>query len=148
MIKSCIFLVHIVMPIVIGALIYVLFRVDTLLVFRWLKLIGLDSIVSEIRTYTLTIVDDLPFLFLYVLPDGLWVYAGTALFLFIWRKEMKKKIAFFWISLPFLLAISAEFLQKTSLIEGSFCKYDVLAYITCFLFSFLLNFDRSIINER
>lgn len=141
------FFVHIVLPILIGALIYVLFRVDTLLVFTWLKFLGLDTIVSGIRNYSLIIVDDLPFFFLYVLPDGLWVYAGTALYLFIWKKEIKNKIAILWISLPFLLSITAEFLQKINIVEGSFCKYDVLAYILCFLFSFLINYDRSINNE-
>jgi len=142
--KFLFFSIHIVLPILIGAFIYVLFRVETLLVFKWIQFLGLDTLVYGIRSNTLKIANDLPFFFLYALPDGLWVYAGTTLFFFIWEKEIKGKIAIFWISLIFSIAVIAEFLQKLDVVEGTFCKYDIIAYISGFMFSVLFNYHRSI----
>lgn len=56
----------------VGALIYVVYRPTTLLVFRWIEWVGLEEVVAAIRASAVG-QWNAPDWFLYSLPDMLWV---------------------------------------------------------------------------
>jgi hypothetical protein len=71
--KQSFFVINVILPVAIGGLIYILFRVDTLWVFTWLKYAGLYETVMTLRETTYAASSDIPAHLLYSLPDGLWV---------------------------------------------------------------------------
>ena len=66
--------VHVAAPLVLGSLIYVLFRHESLLVFDWLEHLGVDAYVQALRARC----DhwELPSWVAYSVPDGLWCWAN------------------------------------------------------------------------
>jgi hypothetical protein len=123
---------HILLPIFLGASIYLLFRKDTLLVFSWIEYFGATDIVFFIRNNVFFIRKYIPDSILYSLPDGIWVYSGTIAFVAIWKKNSNSPFCIFWISLSFTCAIVAEILQLFGIVNGTFCSVDIVFYILFF----------------
>jgi hypothetical protein len=79
------YLVHGVLPVVLGAAVYVLFRSPRLRVFGWLEAVGLGDVVPAARAWARPAAEHLPGWLLYSAPDGLWVYGLTACLALVWR---------------------------------------------------------------
>ena len=71
-------LLHVILPVVVGAAIYVVWRVPTLRVFEWANAVGLGGVISTFRVFALQGGIRPPRIVLFTLPDGLWVYSLTA----------------------------------------------------------------------
>lgn len=114
-------ILHIVLPLVVGTWIYLAFRSESLLAFQWLDQFGID--VRSIRWETTT-----PFnhFIRYCLPDGLWVYAGTAWMLMIWKKTNA------WVMSFAVLMVVAEFGQLAGLVPGTYDPLDIVATVVAF----------------
>ena len=125
---------HVLVPIFIGSLIYILFRKESLTVFLWLKQLSIYELTVELSNSLVELKNRIPFIILYSLPDGIWVYSATYLMLIIWEEKWKNRDAFLWVALPFICSIGAELLQFFHIIDGSFCLYDM----TFCLFGFIL----------
>ncbi len=123
---------HILLPIFVGASIYLLFRKDTLLVFSWIEYIGASEIVFFIRDNIFFIRKYIPDFILYSLPDGIWVYSGTVAFIIIWKKSTKNVFFVFWVFLPFSCAVVMEIFQLFRIVNGTFCSVDIIFYILLF----------------
>jgi len=132
-------IIHIILPLVVGALIYILFRSNTLLIFKWLEYININDTIHVVRNHTVLLCKYIPDFLLYSLPDGIWVYSATSALLLIWEHTLYKHL---WIYLPVTSAVAAEILQSTGLIAGTFCMFDIIAYITGLILSCI------IINKR
>lgn len=124
---------HVLLPISIGAFIYILFRKESLTVFLWLDKVSLLDTATILRDIVFGFKDKMPTIILYSLPDGIWVYSATYLMLIIWNGNMKNISAMFWILAPLLLSIGAELLQSIHIVQGTFCFYDMAFYIIGFI---------------
>jgi len=119
---------NVIFPIIVGGFIYIAWRKDTLLVFSWLRYLGLGSFIFSFRAYLLSFYEYLPRFVLYCLPDGLWVYSLT--FFMGWLWNSCSKLAFlFWASIGLVLGVGGEVGQLFGMVQGYFDFYDLLAYI-------------------
>jgi len=117
-----------IITLLIGGLIYVLFRALSLLMFSWYKSIGLGEILNGLRKSTIPFAENIPEWILFSLPDGLWIFSYVSLMLLIWQNSISKK-NISWILITPILAISSELGQLFGLITGTFDLIDLLLYI-------------------
>lgn len=115
-------ILHIVLPLAIGTWIYLAFRSESLLAIQWLEQLG-DAVRAEAT---------IPHFILYCLPDGLWVYAGTAWMLMIWEKTNA------WVLSFAVVMVAAEFGQLAGLVPGTYDPLDIVA--TVFAFTIAMHF--------
>lgn len=71
-------LLHIVLPLGVGSLIYILWRTPTLRVFKWSDALGIASGVFRLRHFFAPYRQILPAWALFNLPAALWMYAMAA----------------------------------------------------------------------
>lgn len=112
---------------ILGTLIYVLFRASSLKVFSWLDFLGIDITQTELRKQAISITSILPKWILFSLPDGLWIFSYVCLMLSIWKGAISTR-NIFWISIISLVAIGSEIAQLSGLVQGTFDFSDVLLY--------------------
>ena len=124
---------HILQPFLFGSAIYLLWRSKTILLFSWLRFVGLYAPVAALRAQCAGVKHLIPGVILYSVPDGLWLYSFTALMGLIWFNEPRRSIRAFWIVLPVLLAVGSEFAQRFRLIPGTFDWWDVVSYIAAWV---------------
>lgn len=126
--RVLLFVIHVLAPITVGGLIYVRWRHANLLMFQWFRALGLDSLINWLRagageasgwTYWLA----------YSLPDGLWVYALTALMILVWR-DARSPVKYLWLSLGLIFGLGSELGQLAGFVPGSF---DVIDLIVCLI---------------
>ncbi|MEM9195572.1 MAG: hypothetical protein AAGF12_40775 [Myxococcota bacterium] len=114
---------HAVLPLGIGAALYLGGRSDQLLGYRWGRALGIHDIVGAIRSW-LRPLADLPEWICFSLPDALWVYA------FVWSMA---KFAFaarglertLLLSVPVAMGVGAEFGQAIGVVPGTFDIVDL-----------------------
>ena len=138
---------HVFLPVLIGAFIYILFRKESLTVFLWLDKVSLLETVMVLRDTLIVFKDKMPVLILYSLPDGIWVYSATYLMLIIWGENWKHATALSWILIPLFLSIGAELLQLIHVVHGSFCLYDMAFHIIGFILPITM-FRRHYANQK
>ena len=124
--KIEILFIHIVLPLFLGGIIYLIFRSPKLLMFKWVKCIGIYYYLYELRIYFLPLKKNLSEWFLYTLPNTLWIYSFTSYMIVIWESTNRNLIKFFCILLPLILGIISEILQLLQIIPGTFDKIDLL----------------------
>jgi hypothetical protein len=120
-------------PLLIGGLVYVLWRSTGLLMFRWFDFLGLHSVISAIRIASAPMRDYMPSWTLYSLPDAAWASCGVLLFAALWSGSWHPS-RHFWVLLAPSLALGGEFAQLLRLLPGTF---DIADVITCVLLSSL-----------
>lgn len=114
------------MPVTLGGAIYLRWRNTNLLMFRWFRVFGLETVVVWLRAGAAE-PTGWSFWLAYSLPDGLWVYALTALMIFLWR-DARSPMKFLWPSLGLLLGAGSELGQLAGVVPGSF---DVVDLVVC-----------------
>ena len=112
------FFLHVILPMFIGGVIYVLFRSNELLMFRWFEFLKIDRVVYSLREYTFYYRKYIPESILFSLPDCLWVYSFT-MFLSFYVKNI------FLIMIPCIGSVLTEICQLW-FIPGTFDIMDVL----------------------
>jgi hypothetical protein len=117
--------IHIVTPIIIGSLIYLLFRPKNILVFDYFKILKIDLLINTFRT-SVILVKPYDWI-IFCLPGGLWLYSYTYAVGMSWSNEINKK-NLFWYLLPLILSISSEFGQFLKIIRGTFDWQDIGFY--------------------
>ena len=117
-----------IITLLIGGLIYVLFRTSSLLMFSWYKYFGLEGILNGLRKSTIPFAKNIPEWILFSLPDGLWIFSYVCLILLIWKNSVSFKNIFWLLIIP-ILAIGSELGQLFGLIIGTFDLTDLLLYI-------------------
>ena len=79
------FFLHVILTMLVGGLIYLLFRSSDLLMFRWFEVLKLDRTIHWIREYFYEYRRFIPASVLYSLPDALWIYSFTMYLSFYFR---------------------------------------------------------------
>lgn len=131
---------HCLTPLLIGGLLYVLFRSTTLRMFEWFSLIGLEDVIQSARTSVFEYKNYLPNWTYFSLPDGLWIYSFTSAILIYWHNDNQKTKL--WLLIPFTTGILIEILQGFKLFPGTFDYLDLT-------FSILgLSLSKIIINNK
>ena len=111
-----------------GTLIYLFFRNDSLLFFKWFDVFTSNPILKSVREYTLALNSFLPDWFLFSFPDGLWIFSYVCLVFLIWGNKINKNIIL-WILIILLLALTHEFGQLFEIFSGTFDYLDILFYV-------------------
>jgi len=134
-------LIHIISPLFIGGLIYLLFRSEDLLMFEWYRKIGLSDFLIYLRSNTITLKQNIPEWVIFSLPNCLWLYSILSFLNIIWKDDNKVKIVL--MILTSLSIIFIEILQAVGLIIGTFCWQDIIS-IFLLIFIFILIHQNSI----
>lgn len=117
---------HVVLPVAMGAAIYVAWRSPSLNLFRWLDFLGLSSAAFALRALLGGVREFLPRILLFSGPDALWVYALTSAMLLIWRGPTRSIRAWLWISAGFTISFVTELGQALDRFPGTFDSADLV----------------------
>lgn len=116
------------LTLLLGFLVYISFRQDTLIMFGWFDIINLSEVISNYRLLTLPLAENLPIWFLYSLPDGLWLFSCLSILLYVWDNTISKH-NIHWLLLVPAVAIFTEIGQYYSIIPGTFDMIDLTFYL-------------------
>ena len=116
------------MPIILGGLIYILFRTEGLLMFQWAEALSLTDLISRGRAAAAPLLPHVPEFVLFCVPDGVWVFSATAFFARLWHDGPLWMRAV-WIGITPAMAIGGELGQIVGLVPGTFDVLDMIAYI-------------------
>ena len=109
-----------------GGLIYIIFRDKSLLMFNWFDAIGIGNEIDGLRR--LFQGEGIYGWVKYSLPDGLWAFSYMFLVDAIWNGSKLISSYIFIYSLPFF-ALLSEFFQYFGLLPGVFDWMDVASYL-------------------
>ena len=123
--KKRVHLLFITVALILGGLIYILFRTHEPQFFTLFTKFGLDNWLNSVRQSSLSASAILPKWVIFSLPNGLWAFAYTLLILVIWSGS-KAKIRYFWLITIPVLVLGFEALQYTGTIQGTFCIQDII----------------------
>ena len=134
--NKTLFLLASTLSMLLGGIIYLLWRPQTLVMFSWCKKIGVYGIVQQMRVALDFLKDVLPAWFIYSLPQALWCFSGLCCIHAIWNRKAGER---FWIAVVFLFCLSVEVLQMFNVVSGSFDAFDLFLIIVFYcLFEFLI----------
>lgn len=112
--------------ILIGGMIYILYRPESLLLFRVTDSLGITPLIDMLRSNSSRFM--LPSFMINSLPAGLWT-ASYLLMMFITTKFYSRKVRLM-LALPLpVVAIILEFLQFFGWCPGTFDIYDLICYV-------------------
>ena len=114
-----------IVPLIIGGMLYLGYRSQELLMFRWANYLGLSRIVNSWRKFCFQY--PLPEWCYYALPDGLWLFSYILLINIIWNSHTWKSII--WIYALPAIAITSELLQLLNPYFGTFDIMDIVCYL-------------------
>jgi hypothetical protein len=117
-----------ILPVFLGGLIYLTYRVDSLLMFNWFKIIGLTDLVNFLRTDNILQNLTIPNWVKFSLPDALWLFSFTYIILLLWDFKITRQSAF-WIFIAPTVGLFSEIGQLIGIISGTFDKVDLLLLI-------------------
>jgi hypothetical protein len=109
----------------IGSMIYVLFRPTSLLMFHWADSLGLTVLIHALRSYSHSTAKFLPNWFVYSLPFALWVSSYLFCIRAIWwRSSCRSRYLWFW-CVP-IISVTSELCQHLRILPGTFDFLDLL----------------------
>lgn len=123
-------------PLLLGGLIYVTYRTDTLIMFSWFKNLQLQSITDAFRSNTFLQKLDVPDWIKFSLPDALWLFSFTYTNLLLWDFTITKQ-SIIWICLAPVIGLVFEIGQLVNVIPGTFDLTDLVLLILAALFPLL-----------
>lgn len=137
-----------ILPVFVGGFIYLTYRTTNLLMFVWFEKIGLDELISSLRTnyYLQNLI--IPDWVKFSLPDALWLFSFVYVLLTLWNFRINKN-SIFWILLAPIIGVFSEFGQLIGIIPGTFDIADLLLLILASILPFLsliINFKITKIN--
>jgi len=117
------FTIFVFFPLLVGGLIYLFFRDDSIIVINWLNNSQLiDSEKIKISR------EQVPEWFIYNLPDGLWIFSYVSMMLILWGDKINYKLMFWCFILPIFIIVH-EFGQLVHFFSGRFDQFDLIFYI-------------------
>ena len=108
-----------------GCIIYLLFRSETLNLYLWCSALGLSDVVDYARVYVHNW--NIPDFVRYSLPDGLYCAAYILIMDAIWH-DGDRLIKNFIIALIPTITVTSEVLQFFGLVKGTFDSLDLIFY--------------------
>ena len=129
-------MLHVCIPILMGLIIYALFRPNSLLLSHWLinMNINIYGLINQLQANVHFLP---PAILLYNMPDALWMYSFTSLMIILWDNKLSS-ISAFWILLVPFAGILTEAGQFFNIIPGTFDILDLLFLIIASVLPFIL----------
>lgn len=124
-----------------GGLIYIIFRTDSLLMFRWFEYLYISDFIYYIRNSLTIPLPSAIKSFLNTAPGGFWTFSYTVFLLFIWNLEINRRNIFYFLIIP-AAAVSSEFFQLAGLIPGTFNYLDIVSYLTGTILPVLIHYRK------
>ncbi len=121
--RSAYFL-HVILPLIVGGLIYVTWRSKDLWMFSWFAESGLSSCIDAWREIFSSYQNEIPEWVLYSLPDGLWVYSFSMYMGLLWRNA-SRVLSLYLMLLGPCLGFGGEIGQAIGLVPGIFDPVDL-----------------------
>ena len=125
----------------IGSYLYLKFRSETLLMFKWAKNLGLDFIVSSIRGSFESLNSDRMKYIIFSAPYGFWVISFCCFIGAIWHKDSSLSAIILRLIVP-VIAVSSELLQFVGFLPGTFDINDLLVLIVSTIIGLTISFLR------
>ena len=123
----------------IGSYLYLKFRSETLLMFKWADILGLDFIMSSIRRsfegFNLYQMN----YFVFSAPYGLWVISFCCFIGAIWHKDSSVSAIIWRLFVP-VIAISSEILQFLGFLPGTYDINDLLVLFVSTIIGLIISF--------
>ncbi len=126
--------IHFIVPILLGTLIYLLFRPLHLNVFHWLNAVGLYDSILSLRYLTSNLI--LPDWVVFSLPNGLWSYSFMFFILLIWG-DTNNILKWFFVMVVVIISVGSEFGQLWGFVSGTFCLEDIFVYTVGIILGYL-----------
>jgi hypothetical protein len=117
------------MSMLLGGLIYILFRIAEPAFFKWIPSDVLDGWFNFARGISLGLRYFLPAWIIYSLPNGLWAFSYALIITHIWWHR-ESGLKYFWLSCILFVVTGFEILQYAGIIPGTFCVQDLAMGIT------------------
>lgn len=117
---------HVALPVIVGAAIYLLFRTRTLLAYQWVTAAGAGAWLEVARDHAMPFRAVLSGPILYTVPDAMWVYGLTACMRLIWSRNASGA-RWVWVSLGVVLGAGGELGQALGIVPGTFDPADLIA---------------------
>jgi len=139
--KIRLIILHSIIPIIIGTLIYLFYRKTSLLIFQWIDIINLKQVVIYLRELFNPNNNLYSNFFTHNLPDALWVYSFTSFLIILYDMKINRHVIIIYI-IPLIIAMTSEILQLKNQIPGTFDYIDLFSYISFSIISiiFLTNY--------
>ena len=126
---------------IIGSYLYLKFRSETLLIFKWAKNLGLDYIVNSIRGSFESLNSDRMKYIIFSAPYGFWVISFCCFIGAIWHKDSSLSAIIMRLIVP-LIAVSSELLQFVGFLPGTFDINDLFVLIVSTIIGLTISFLR------
>tara|TARA_Y100000589_G_scaffold281807_1_gene278938 strand:- start:736 stop:1152 length:417 start_codon:yes stop_codon:yes gene_type:complete len=123
----------------IGSYLYLKFRSETLLMFKWAENLGLDFIVSSIRRSFEGLNLYQMNYFVFSAPYGLWVISFCCFIGAIWHKDSSVSAIIWRLFVP-VIAISSEILQFVGFLPGTYDINDLLVLSVSTIIGLIISF--------
>ena len=120
-------ILHVVFPILVGSIIYILFREKKLLMFKWFEFFNLNFIIDFMRDICYKYRKIIPKSLLFSLPDALWVYSFTMFLSFYFKNKII-------LSSIFVGSMITEIFQIWFVV-GTFDTYDLIYMFIFYIIS-------------
>ena len=111
-----------------GSFLYLKFRSETLLMFKWAENLGLNYIISSIRESSSVLNSPQMKYLVFSAPFGMWVISFSCFIGAIWHKDNSLSAIIWRLFVP-VIAISSELLQFVGLLPGTYDTNDLLVLI-------------------
>ena len=118
---------EVIAPVVVGGVIYILWRPTNLFLFSWLRVLHLYRPVIALRVVVQATWPTINGWWLFSLPSGLWMYSFVAALGLIWNPGPIKWF-WFWTGGALLIGIGSEFCQLFGILSGRFDVFDLVTY--------------------
>ena len=113
---------------ILGSYLYLKFRSETLLMFKWAENFGLNFIVSSLRGSSSVLNSPQLKYIIFSAPYGMWVISFCCFIGAIWHNDSSVS-AMIWRLLVPAIAIISELFQFVGLLPGTYDKNDLLVLI-------------------
>ena len=111
-----------------GSFLYLKFRSETLLMFKWAETLGLNNLISSIRGSSSLLNSYQMNYVVFSAPFGMWVISFCCFIGAIWHKDSSVAAIIWRLFVP-AIAISSELLQFLGLLPGTYDTSDLLVLI-------------------
>lgn len=118
------------MALIVGGLIYIRYRSDSLLMFDWFHYLNISDFISSIRSNSED--SNIYGWFIYNMPAGLWLFAYLLIIDAIWGNEKNAQYLCHLYILP-IMAIVSELMQFLGFLPGTFDFLDLISYVCAIL---------------
>lgn len=115
-------LLRVLMPLLIGGIIYLLFRTTDLRMFIWLYDLGFRGTIEDLRILATPLRIHIPAWVIFSLPNALWLYGFMASIKMLWYNS---KMMWWWMALPALIGCLSELFQAVDLLPGTYDPLDL-----------------------